>query len=477
MLRYLTLFCISCLTITVSYGQDQVQLMSLEDCLNYAKENNLNLKNARFDEYIAASSVKEVTAMGLPQVKVSADLNYFVELPTQILPGFFNSQQGVFVQDNQSFLATLIDPETMMPIEGEPIEAQFGFPWQSTVGISAQQLIADGSFFLGVQAARTYVDLAKRNTARTQEQLSYDITKAYYSALMAQEQLKLLDANLNRLEKLYNETKILNETGFVEKIDVDRLEITYTNLSLEREKINRFASLGRDLLKFQMGMPLDTDIALNEQINQLIEQPALNPISEFSPQNRADYDLLSAQIDLEGFNYRRHKVGYLPSIYAFGSYQFQAQRDEFNLFSSDEKWFPISVVGLQVNIPIFDGLAGYQRMQQSEIKIHQLENQRILFEQAATLEARKASSGLWNAYNNVQAYKRNVELAKKVYNVSQIKYKEGVGSSLELNDAESTLQEVEANYLSAVFEYLLAQTDLRKALGEFTVVEPSTPNE
>ncbi|MEM6347993.1 MAG: TolC family protein [Bacteroidota bacterium] len=477
MLRYLTFLCISWLTVSVSLGQDQIQYMSLETCLIYAKENNLNLKNARFDEYIAASSVKEVTALGMPQIKASADINYFVELPTQILPGFFNSQQGVFVQDGQPFLATLIDPETMAPIEGDPIEAQFGFPWQSTVGISAQQLIADGTFFLGLQAAKSYVDLAKRNTARTQEQLSYDVTKAYYSALMAQEQLKLLDANLNRLEKLYNETKVLNETGFVEKIDVDRLEITYTNLSLEREKIKRFASLGRDLLKFQMGMPIGTEIALTEQVSQLIDEPELNPISEFSPTKRAEYDLISSQITLENYNYRRFKVGYLPSLYAFGSYQYQAQRNEFNLFSTDEKWFPISVVGLQLNVPIFDGLAGYQRMQQSQIKIKQLENQRILFEQAATLEARKASSDLWNAYNNVQAYKRNVELAQKVYNVSQIKYKEGVGSSLELNNAETTLQEVEANYLSAVFEYLLAQTDLRKALGEFTVVEPASLNE
>ncbi|MEL7341192.1 MAG: TolC family protein, partial [Bacteroidota bacterium] len=118
-----------------------------------------------------------------------------------------------------------------------------------------------------------------------------------------------------------------------------------------------------------------------------------------------------------------------------------------------------------------------QRMQQSQIKMKQIENQRLLFEQSAMLEARKASSDLLNAYNNVQAYKRNLELAEKVYNVSQIKYKEGVGSSLELNDAETTLQEVEANYLSAVFEYLLAQTDLRKALGEFTTVEPASNNE
>ncbi|MEL6651515.1 MAG: TolC family protein [Bacteroidota bacterium] len=477
MLRYISFLCISLASFVGLQAQDGIQLLSLEDCVQYAQENNLSLKNARFDEYIAASSVKEVTAMGLPQIRASADLNYFVELPTQILPGFFNTQQGVFVQDGQPFLATLIDPETMQPIAGDPIEAQFGFPWQSTVGISAQQLIADGSFFLGLAAAKAYVDLAQRNTERTREQLVYDVTKAYYSALMAEEQLKLLEANLARLETLYNETKVLNENGFVEKIDVDRLQISYTNLSLEREKIKRFAKLGQDLLKFQMGMPIDTEIALTEEISKMVAEPALDPLGSFSAQNRAEYSLLSSQLELESYNYRRHKVGYLPSIYAFGSYQYQAQRDEFNLFSTDEKWFPISVVGLQINIPLFDGLAGYQRMQQSEIKMKQIENQRLLFEQSAMLEARKASSDLWNAYNNVQAYQRNLELAQKVYKVSQIKYKEGVGSSLELNDAETTLQEVEANYLSAVFEYLLAQTDLRKALGEFTTVEPVSNNE
>lgn len=460
------------------FAQSDEQFLSLEASIQYALENNKNLENARFDEYIAQASVNEILAMGLPQIRASADLNYFVELPTQILPGAFSPQTEIVYIDGSPYPLTKLDPETFQPIFGDALEVQFGFPWQSTIGISAQQLIADGTFFLGLQASRTFVDLAREKTQLSREEIAYNVTKAYFSALMAKEQSKLLELNLQRIEKLLNETRILNQNGFVEKIDVDRLEINYANLQVEKEKINRFVALSEDLLKFQMGMPVDANILLTESVSTLMQsEEKLETIYDFSFTNRTEYDLLEIQIALENYNYRRHKIGYLPSLYAVGSYQFQAQRNEFNFFSTDESWFPISVVGLQLNVPIFDGLAGKQRMQQSTLKLRQLDNQKEMLENSFQLEMRKAAGDFLNAQNSLKVTERNVELARRVYEVSQIKYKEGVGSSLEVKDAESTLKQSESNYLSAAFSFLIAKADLDKAKGNFSKYHSPTFDE
>ena len=473
---------LSCLLILSLLGlppqvraQSQEQFMSLEASIQYALENNKQVENARFDEYIARSSVKEILAMGLPQINASADLQYFVELPTSILPGAFSPETEIVFIDGKPYPLTKLDPETFQPIFGEALEVQFGFPWQSTIGVQAQQLVADGTFFLGLKASRTFVDLSQKSTQLTREEIAYNVTKAYYSALVAQEQLKLLEVNLNRVQKLFQETKILNESGFVEKIDVDRLQISYTNLQMELEKIKRYVQLSKDLLKFQMGMPVDQSVLLTDNVESLMEEtPSLEDLLSFSTENRFEFSLLETQVELENYNMKRHKVAYLPSLYAFGTYQFNAQRNEFNIFSTDESWFPISVVGLQLNIPIFDGLAGKERVQQSSIKLKQLENQRIMLENSVLLEMRKASGDFLNAQNTLKVAESNVELARKVYDVSKIKYKEGVGSSLEVNDAETTLQESEAKLLSATFEYLIAKADLDKAKGEFSRYHSAT---
>ncbi|MEO0473049.1 MAG: TolC family protein [Bacteroidota bacterium] len=473
-LRYIALLVSWPVFAMSAMAQGEIMSMSLQQSIDYALENNKNIQNARFDAYIAEARTKEVLSAGLPQVSASADLQYFVELPTQILPGEFSPQSGVFNIGDQTFLGTLLqedpnNPGELTVIPGQPIEAQFGFPWNSTAGISINQLVADGTFFLGLKAAKTFVDLQSIAANRTREDIAYEVSKAYYSALLAQEQLNLLDANIGRLLKLFEETKVLNQNGFVEKIDVDRLQISYTNLQLERDRVARIGQLSRDLLKFQMGMPVDKVVELTESIDALGERPeALLNMDGINAESRIEFDLLKTQLALEEYNQKRFNMGYLPSLYAFGSYQFNAQRNSFNFLDSNERWFPISVVGLQLNVPIFDGLRKHQQIQQSKLEQLKIRNNMEIFRNSIRLELRKNAGDVVNAYNNLQSLERNKQLAQRVFDVSTIKYREGVGSSLELNDSESQLKEAESNYLSGLFQYLISRVELSKAKGEFS---------
>ncbi|MCI4667799.1 MAG: TolC family protein [Bacteroidia bacterium] len=443
--------------------------LTMEECIQYGLDNNLNIKNARYDEYIAEARVKEVLANGYPQVNISADLQYFVELPTSILPGSFSPQQDIVFIDGKPYPLTALDPETLMPIPGAPVEAQFGQAWQSTAGASLNQLVFDGAFFLGLKASKTFVEVTKRSTNQSQEETAIAITRAYYQALITKEQSNLIDANIERLEKLLNETSELNKEGFVEKIDVDRLEINLNNLKLEKEKIKRLATVSINLLKFQMGMPIISELTLTEDIKALKDKPVYDlEKGEFNPENRIEYQTLKESIQLENYRLKGIQVGYYPSLYAFGSYQFNAQRDAFDFFDGDQSWFPISVVGLQLNIPVFDGLRKNAQAQQARLNLKKLDNQSKMLEESFELELSNGLVNLKNAYTSLQSYEKNVELAKRVFDVATIKYREGVGSSLEVNDAESQLKQSESAYLSGLLEYLLYQADYKKARGEFS---------
>ena len=454
----------------ISYlsAQSASNTWSAEDCIQYALENNKNIQNAKFDEYIAKAKVKEVVASGLPQINGSADMQYFLELPTSILPREFNTQQEIVYINDKPYPLTKLDPQTFTPVFGDPVEVQFGFPWQSTLGFSLNQLVADGTYFLGLEAAKVYVTLAEKGSKRSREETAYAVSKAYYQALIASEQLSLLNANIERVEKLLKETNALYQEGFAEKLDVDRLRISSTNLALEKKKVERFAALSKDMLKFQMGLPVEEEIELSEQVDQIREAPEMFVSNDpLDPGLRIEYSILQTQLELENYNMKRYKVGYLPSLYAFGSYQWNAQRNEFNLFDANESWFPISVVGLQLNVPIFDGFRKRQQIQQSKLEIKKIENQFSILENSIQMEVRNARARLYNAYNSLETYRQNADLAQQVFDLTQVKYKEGVGSSLELNEAESQLKQVESNYLSGIFEYLMAKIDLQKASGEF----------
>ncbi|MEM7511830.1 MAG: TolC family protein, partial [Bacteroidota bacterium] len=207
---------IGCLSMSVLSAQN----MSLEDCIQYALEHQNSIQNARFDEYIAEKRVGEILSTGLPQVEGQASVQNNFSLPVFVLPG----------------------------PDGGVSEVTFGLPWQATVGASANQLVFDGTFFLGVRAAKIFVEISEKSLNRTQEEIAYRVSQAYYQALSAKAQQDLISANLNRVDKLWKETQVLFETGFAEKIDAERLEINHNSLEIQLSRIERLSETTTDLL-------------------------------------------------------------------------------------------------------------------------------------------------------------------------------------------------------------------------------------
>ena len=428
---------------------------SLDQCISYGVRNSKNIKNVKFDKYLAQKQVNEFKGIGLPQITGNAGFQQYGDFPVSLI-------------DISTFPGAGTLPDGL-PDSIRFATARFGVKYNASVGGQISQLLFDGSFFVGLKAAKAFVDLSEINVQRTEIETAVNITKAYYSALVNEERAQLLTTNLSRMEDLLHNTEALFKEGFVEKIDVDRLRINRNNLKSEKMKVERMVSLGYDMLKFQMGMPINQDITLTERITDKDELPTLETLvmdGNFH-ENRIEMRLMEEQIHLQELNITRNRAGLFGSLVAFGNFSYQTNRPRFFELNLNKTWFPNSLMGLSYNVTIFDGLQKRARVQTGQIEIAKVKNQMDMFEQSVQLELRSASTSVINTWTDVEMARENKVLGEEVYRVATTKYSEGVGSNLEVLDAEKSLLDAQINYLSALYSYVLANVELKRVKGEF----------
>lgn len=418
---------------------------SMQQAVDFALQHNTAMQNVMLDQVSADNKVKEVVGAGLPQINGSAELQNFLKIPTSLIPGeIFGGQPGTF------------------------IPVQFGTKYNATVGVSASQLLFNGSYFVGIKAAKLYQELAQKNVDRTRIEATTDVTKAYYTVLINNERKKLLDANLERIKKLMEDTKVLFKNGFVEKLDVDRITVTYNNLTTEATNINRLLDLSLVLLKYQMGMDQSAKLTLTDKIENVAFTPTALDNSIFNYQNRVEFQLFETQLRGQQLFLRAERFGYMPTIVLFGSASTQAQRSKFDFFDRQQSWYPIVVVGLRLSVPIFDGLQRHYRVEQFKVSILQAENNLMLMQRTIDMQRAVAKVVLQNSSASLASQKENMTLAESVFDSSKKKYDAGVGSNLEVINAQTALKEAQTNYFNALYDAVIAKIDYDKASGAFT---------
>lgn len=429
-----------------SYGQTKESnsyAFSLQQAIDFALQNQNNVKNAVLEEQIAKAKVKEITGMGLPQINASFDLKDFIEIPTSLIPAeFFGGPPGSFAA------------------------VKFGTQYQATAGLDASQLIFSGDYFLGLKASKVFVELSQKSIQRTKIETAATVSKAYYTVLVNQERIKLMDANVARIKKALDDTKALYDNGFVEKIDYDRLSVTYNNLLVEQEKVNRLLNLGVYLLKYQMGMDVNATLTLSDKLEDVKFDITSNVSAEkLDYSKRVEYSLFETQRDLAKLDLKRNRFSYLPTAVAYGSLNGSALRNEFDIFDTKKSWFPMALIGAKVSMPIFTGGQRYFKTQQAKLKLEQAENNIDFMKKSIDLEVASSTTMLQNANQTLSLQKKNIETAEEVYRVTKLKQEQGVGSTLEMVTAETALKEAQTNYFNALFDALVAKIDFDKATG------------
>lgn len=439
--NYLILiFCIFSVISAKAQLTDSLANFTLKEAIDYAQNHQSSILNASIDEEIAKNTVKKTIGIGLPQLNGNVNFQDFLKVPTNLLPG-----------------AIFGKPGTLIP-------SQFGVQYQSSFGLELNQLLFDGSYLVGLQASKTYKELSIKNLKRSRIETAVGVTKAYYSVLVSNEQLSLLDANINRLKKSLNDTKALFTNGFVEKIDVDRLTVLNNNLETERGNVIRLLELNLNLLKFQMGMNIQFKLILKDSIGSLQVEEFLAVKDTTAYQNRIEYSLLSTQKKLNELDLKRYKSLFFPSLAAFGSTFRSLQSNEFS--NVLDRSFPATIIGFRLSVPLLSGGVKTYQVRNAKLEVLKTENNLVNLRNGINLEVEQAQTIYRNGLKSLENQKRNMELAQEVLRVTKIKYEQGVGSSIEVTIAETSLKESQNNYINALYDLLINKVNVDRALGK-----------
>ncbi|MFN8341321.1 MAG: TolC family protein [Cyclobacteriaceae bacterium] len=454
--------------------------MNLEQCVQYALDNSVSAQNAVIDERIAEARVKETIGIGLPQVSGTAGALY-----NDKLSRFFGTKQRIFgfsglpASDYGNFLPGLPDDAV---VSGQNF---FQLKAAASANLSISQLIFNGSYIVGLQASRTFKELAYKTTDQTREQVIEQVTKAFYSALINRERIHLFDANIARIDSLLRNTEALNKNGFAESIDVDRMQVTMNNLVTERAKFLKLQELSVELLKFQMNYPMEQSLVIDGEISgSVVAVDYDSYLKDWDYKNRIDYQILETNFKLQSLNIRNKYASALPAVFASANIGYSTQStDVSGLFVTrsnisdngavgPDKWYPVSSYGVNVSIPIFSGLQRTYQLQQEKLRLQKIENGFRQVKSGIDLQVKQATTMYQNATEALKAQQRNMDLAIKVARVTRIKYEQGVGSNLEVVTAEAALKEAQVNYYNALFDALVAKVDLDKAFGKLLAAYP-----
>ncbi|HOZ51214.1 MAG TPA: TolC family protein [Chitinophagaceae bacterium] len=459
--RTISVICLLiCITFSAS-AQSNSNSMALNDCIDYAMKNQTKLKSARYDEEIQIQKNNEIIGIARPQITANGQFQYLFILPKQRASADafdFSSNLSFFKIDTPAYIAYQQQPKQKYS------ELQFGLPLNVSAGLQASQLLFDAGVFVALKARKSLEELSTLNTKRTEEDIRVSVSKAYYNCIIAEKRIKLLDENITLLSSIENTTRKLFDAGFAEKIDADRLTVQRNNLEIEKQKISNLIEVSYQLLKFQMGMPLQNAISLKDNltIDEVKNGLELDRVVDYN--NRVEMNLIQTAKKLNGYDYERYQKGYLTTLAAVVSGSYATQTQSFkDLFTYS--YFPTGAFVLSATMPIYDGNTRKSKMNQAKLNILKNDNDMDAFRQAVDLESSNARTQLKNSLISLENQKSNIELAEKVYTIAQKKYKEGVGTNIEIIQAETALKDAQTNYFNSLFEAIIAKIDFQKSLG------------
>ena len=436
------LLMISMLVVTAKTQAQKINSFSVQQAVDYAKQNSVQVKNAMIDILIQQQTNKDITSIALPNINGGASVTDYLVIPTTLVPAqFFGGNAGEFA----------------------PVK--FGTKWTAGASLSVSQLIFDGQVFIALKARNGTIDLQKAILGITEETIKANIYKIYYQLVLSKTQIELLDANIERLQKLNHDVTVMFDNGFTEKVDIDKLTVQVANLQTEKLKAQNMIRNGYAGLKLLMGMPVRDSLILTDQLTDEQIKEGVLESSQYNYNDRKDYQASVITNKLNGLNVRRYKLTQIPTFALVGSYGVQAQRNKFDFFGRGD-WYHTSYVGLQMRVPIFNGHSIRAKIKGAQLQLKKTENQAEALKNSIDKEVDDAKNNFVTAISTMDFQKKNMALAEKVYNQTKKKYEIGTGSATEINTAQLDLKTAQTNYITALYDAIIAKVDFLRATGK-----------
>lgn len=431
--------------------------LTVKEAVDLAYKNVVDVKNAEIDLKIQEAKNKEILGQALPQVNGSISTNKYISLPQILFPR--SDQQVYDVLKREGLIAPTVDAPA-------PTTVPFSFqqPWNFAMGATLTQLLFQPDVFVGLQARQTSIDYYNALIDQTKEKIKDSAYKRYYAILIAQKQLYFVNESLVRLNKLYHDDSIMYRNGFAEQLDLDKVQVQLNNLRTTQSMIESGVTYAYAGLKFAIGVSQKDSVILKDDLT--VENLKDNILDEnFKYEDRAEIRTLSQTQKLLGLDIKRNRLGYFPTVSLSGNYSVNGMGQKF-FTDKSTIWFRSSFVGLNFNIPIFDGFQRKYKIQQSQLTLDKMNNTITNVKQLIDLQQVMSKESLKNALFNLDIQDRNLALAQKVYNATKLKFEQGLGSSFEVLQADADYQTAQSNYFNALYNATVAKISYQSALGK-----------
>lgn len=422
---------ISLSILTPSHAQERS--FDLKSCIHYTLENHTDLINVQLKKTADQEKIKEVKSFILPQITGSLSYQYNLQIPTV----FFNGQV-----------------------------VRMSSQYELRPGINATQILYDPKYHGDILVAQLQAELSQYNVKRSKIEIVTAVMKAYYNVLISQKRLELVNNNISRLKKSLMDSQLRYENGLAQKVDVNRIQVLYNNALAENKNTLRLIETQEKLLKFQMGMDIDSLLKINGNINEeIFDDTVFQPTDSTFYKNRVEYAIANKQWELTRLYSGNIKKIDLPSLSLFGNYQVPLMGEDFGkIFSMS--YHPAFSIGFKLQVPIFSGFKKKHQLNQSKLREEIALNQLNYLKNNIRYESAQMRQQFGNALNNLQTQKENMKLAQLNYNNLKYQYENGIRPSIEMLESQNALKEAENHYISALYEVLINKINLDKAQGK-----------
>ncbi len=416
---------------------------TLQEAINHAIANNYSAINANRDVESAKQKKRETTAMGLPQM--SANVLYLKNLDF--------TEQGV----SGNAFNPGGNPNAISTIS-------FGTKNSMDAKASLSQLIFDGSYIVALESAKVYLQISQNAKVKTDLEIKEMVTNAYGNVLLARESVAILQKNKSSLEKTLFETKEFFKNGLIEEESVEQLQITLTQLNSSLSNATKGAEIAHNLLKIILGIDISEAVSLTEKLDDLaIKNVDLAEINtDYNVTNTVDYQIGKNNVESKRLLLKLERFRALPTIGAQLNYGYNSFANQFAFTSATQKWHSYSNAGVSLSLPIFSSFRDKARTQQAKIAYEQARTNLSGTEQKLKLQYQQAKSDYEFSIEQYVASKSNLNLSERIERKQQIKFKEGLSSSFNFNEAQRQLYSAQQNYLQSMVNIITKKATLEK---------------
>lgn len=425
----------------LTFAQESKSIgLSLQQCIQMAVENNINVRTACIDKEESKFKVEETRAMLLPKINMAGSFQDNTSLPTTVIPGSFIGQPGT------------------------DVAMQMGSRFNSGASVSISQVLYNRTAILALDIARESEDVSGLNIEKAKEDIAAKVARLYFLTLTTAEQQKLIEGNIARAEKLKNITKVTVDNGLGNQVDLDRVSVNLENYYTQLSNAQSTQEQQLSMMKYLLSLPQQQSINLTDKVDTLLLRCAPALVSDFS--DNTDIRLLESQQEINLLKEKAVRSESMPTLSFSGLYSYQGLESEFkDYFSSNNKWYPYSYFSVSLSIPIFNGFAKHAKSHQASLEYQKTQEKLDATKESFTMNYKNAINNYMNNKNIVYRQQENLKLAERVYEETALKYREGFATMSNLLQDEISLSNAQAGYLNALYNFRDAEVNIMSIDG------------